>query len=365
MKILIYLAHPAHFHLFKNIIMELLKNGHIITITIKKKDVLENLLNENGLDYINILKEGRKGSKLGIVKGLILRSIKHFKLIKKEKFDIILSSSAELGIIAKLLKTHFINVFEDDLSLFPRYSKILIPFVDTLLVSESCNTLKWSSKTVKYNGNQELAYLHPNYFKPDIKVAEKYIDLNKRNFIVRFSKLDAWHDSGKRGVSEEIFKNIISILEPYGNILVTSESNLKKEYERYCLRLPASDIHHILYFCDLYIGDSQTMTAEAAVLGTPAIRFNDFVGKIGYLEELEKSGLTFGVPTDNEYELYSTITKLIGKPNLKEEFKNKREKFLKNKIDLTSFMTWFIENFPESFKIMKENPDYQNRFKFK
>lgn len=31
------------------------------------------------------------------------------------------------------------------------------------------------------------------------------------------------------------------------------------------------------------------MAAEATILGTPSIRFNDFVGKLGYLEELEKN----------------------------------------------------------------------------
>ena len=35
---------------------------------------------------------------------------------------------------------------------------------------------------------------------------------------------------------------------------------------------------------------------------------------------------------------------------------------LKEKIDVTAFMVWFIENYPESAKIMKENPDYQLRF---
>lgn len=32
---------------------------------------------------------------------------------------------------------------------------------------------------------------------------------------------------------------------------------------------------------------------------------------------------------------------------------------LADKIDVTAFLVWFIENWPESFKIMKENPDYQ------
>lgn len=40
-------------------------------------------------------------------------------------------------------------------------------------------------------------------------------------------------------------------------------------------------------FASLYIGDSQTMAAEAGVLGVPFVRFNDFVGRIGSLRELE------------------------------------------------------------------------------
>jgi len=42
-------------------------------------------------------------------------------------------------------------------------------------------------------------------------------------------------------------------------------------------------MHHVMAFASLYIGDSQTMAAEAGVLGVPFVRFNDFVGRIGYL----------------------------------------------------------------------------------
>ncbi len=33
------------------------------------------------------------------------------------------------------------------------------------------------------------------------------------------------------------------------------------------------------------------------------------------------------------------------------------------KIDVTAFMVWFIENYPESVGIMKEDSGYQERFK--
>ena len=40
-----------------------------------------------------------------------------------------------------------------------------------------------------------------------------------------------------------------------------------------------------------------------------------------------------------------------------------KEKMLSGKIDVTAFMVWFIENYPNSVKVMKENSDYQIRFK--
>ena len=36
---------------------------------------------------------------------------------------------------------------------------------------------------------------------------------------------------------------------------------------------------------------------------------------------------------------------------------------LSEKIDVTTFMVWFIENYPGSVKTMKDDPDYQLRFK--
>ena len=36
---------------------------------------------------------------------------------------------------------------------------------------------------------------------------------------------------------------------------------------------------------------------------------------------------------------------------------------LKDKIDVTAFYLWFIENYPESAQGMRSNPDYQYRFK--
>ena len=99
-------------------------------------------------------------------------------------------------------------------------------------------------------------------------------------------------------------------------------------------------------------------------MGAPSIRFNDFVGKIGYLEELEhKYGLTFGIKTSEPQRLFDKIEELINTPNLKEEWEKRRQKMLSEKIDVTAIMVWFIENYPESATIMKDDPGYQYQFK--
>ena len=94
---------------------------------------------------------------------------------------------------------------------------------------------------------------------------------------MRFVSLTAHHDAGIKGINTSIAKKIIELLEPYGDIYITSERPLESDFEKYRLAINPLDIHHIMSFSNMLIGDSQTMAAEAGVLGVPYIRFNDFL----------------------------------------------------------------------------------------
>ena len=59
------------------------------------------------------------------------------------------------------------------------------------------------------------------------------------------------------------------------------------------------------------------------------------------------------------------IESLLSMPDLKDNWQAKRQVMLKDKIDVTAFYVWFIENYPKSVNILKENPEYQNRFSWK
>lgn len=72
-RINIYLGHPAHFHLYKNVIKNLKNDGYEVDVLIKKKENLEQLLKNSGIPYHNILREGRKDTKLGMGLGVVKR----------------------------------------------------------------------------------------------------------------------------------------------------------------------------------------------------------------------------------------------------------------------------------------------------
>ena len=118
------------------------------------------------------------------------------------------------------------------------------------------------------------------------------------------------------------------------------------------------------------------MAAEAGVLGTPFVRFNDFVGRIGYLRELEDVyELGYGIHASPLTEdstirrndgtlqpcgtdaLYSAVEQLVVMPasERKALFTARREKMLSEKIDYAKYLTWFIENYPVSAKETKDN----------
>ena len=50
-RFLFQLNHPAHFHLFKNTIDSLQKNGHNVFISIKDKDILKDLVKDFKILY--------------------------------------------------------------------------------------------------------------------------------------------------------------------------------------------------------------------------------------------------------------------------------------------------------------------------
>jgi len=57
------------------------------------------------------------------------------------------------------------------------------------------------------------------------------------------------------------------------------------------------------------------------------------------------------------------VQDLLQNKNLKLDWQQKRKIMLNDKIDVSKFLTWFIENFPESKQIIENDIEYQFNFK--
>ncbi len=362
-RFLFQLNHPAHFHLFKHTIRILKEKEHEILISIKDKDILKDLVKD--YDYKQLSIGYRKNNMFSIVKAVIGRDRKLYKIVKEFNPDLMVGTSPEIGHIAPFVKASSLFFGEDDVNLsIPMYvgAMTCYPLFKNILSPVGVNNSIWNRKTVNYLGFQKLAYLHPNRFTPDRSKVN--ISKDKDYFLLRFANLQAYHDVNAKGISDSVATKLIEMLSEKGEVLISSERELPEAFKKYEFKGNKHDIHHYMYYANLFIGDSQSMAVEAAMLGTPNIRFNDFIGKISVLEEIEKEfKLSIGINSNYPEKLLRQVDEIVNKKDTIEEFKERRNQLIASKIDVTAFMVWFIENFPESVKIMKTNPEYQNRFK--
>ncbi len=341
---LFYLGHPAHYHNVSVVVKKLSDKGFRVVLVARGKDVLFKLL--EGLPYEIIYLNPRKGkSKLSLIKTVIGREFVLFRLALKYKPKMLIGTDIVIAHIGKLLNIPSVILNEDDAKEVPFLAKYGFKYATVVFSPDSCDILPYENK-IGYKGYHELAYLHPLYFKPDKSKVSELLKDGQKYFILRFAELTAHHDKGKNGIDLIIAKKLITQLSPFGRVYITSERKLETELEPYRISIKPKNMHHALYFAQIYIGDSQTMAAEAAVLGTPSIRFNDFVGKLGYLEELEhKYNLTIGVPTDKSELLFNEIQQLLSNQNLQKDFDQRKENMLKESVDVAELWTnYFIEN---------------------
>jgi hypothetical protein len=54
---------------------------------------------------------------------------------------------------------------------------------------------------------------------------------------------------------------------------------------------------------------------------------------------------------------------MVKDPKYKDQFKRKSAETVKQLVDVTGLMVWFVENYPLSAAELRKNPDYQLTFK--
>ena len=337
MKILLDIGHPKDVNVFKNVIVALQNHGHEIKIVSRAKENTKQMLNEYGFEYEEF---NYYGHIIGKAFGIITNDIKLYKIAKKFKPDIFVSPGSPYSAhVSRLMgKPH---IAFSDTEIAGLVIKLMLPFTDKIYTSSSFY-LDLGPKQVRFDGYYELAYLHPKYFTPNKEVLKKY-GLKGDYIVLRLSALASHHDVGASGFSfekEDELKDYVASLEQYGKVVISSETDQWSTITDYQIIFDPKDLHDILYFAKLYIGEGATMASESAILGVPSIYVSNT--RRGYLNELEKIyGLAFTI--EDEQDALDKATELLQDESLTKNWKQKMDKLLGEKVNVVEFMVDVIE----------------------
>ena len=332
-KVLFDIFHPADVHFFKNAINALVKRGDEVMVTSRDKDITLDLLIQLGIENRSISRKGKGPS--GLFLELISRDFRLLKIARSFRPNIFIgNNSPNVAHIAWLMRQPSI-IFED--TEIHRLNHHIYYTFATEVHSPDCYRIGFGKKHKVYPGYHTLAYLHPNHFIPSKDIFERYINnSDKKVVLIRFVDWGSIHDIGIRKLNDKDKINIVNKIQEHAEVIISSETKLSPEHESKRISALGDDIHHVMYYSDLIIGDSATMCSEAAVLGTPSI-YIDERGR-GYTDELDiKYGICFNFKPNQIEAILSRCIELLAADNTREHFKENHKLIVSNKIDVSAY----------------------------
>jgi predicted glycosyltransferase len=343
MRILFDIVHPAHVHFFKHMIRALRERGHETAILARDKDVTSALLDHYGLTHDTVGRPSRHG-RLGQLLELVHRDLVVARLARSFGADIIATRNPAGVQGARLAGA--LGIFDtDDGSAAGIHFHAARPFAH-YLTSPDCLPERWGRRHVLYPGYKQSAYLHPDHFTPDPTVlSDLGLSTDEPFFVVRFVAMDASHDKGEDGMSHEAKRAVLLRLQKHGRVFLSCESKVPDEWAHLAYQLAPHRLHDLLAFASIFVGDSQTMAAEAAYLGTPALRCSSFAGRLSLLDELEhRYGLTWAFPPDATAALLKKLDELLARTDVRSSIAEGRARMLSKTTNVAVWFTDFIES---------------------
>jgi predicted glycosyltransferase len=338
MKIALFPSHPSQLWMLKPVADHLAQDNDICWF-MRDKDVMLELADSMGIEYtrLSVASTGLVGNGVEMAAGF-LRCIRH---TLKDNIDVWVTKYGAGNSAARLCLRKTLSFNDDDADIVPLIAATSYTVAHAVLVPSVTRMGRYERKARRYKSSHELFYLHPNRFRPDSSIYDLLgIPPNQRFAILRLSALKAHHDIGIRGISARIVRDVIRICGDDVTVFISSEAPIDEEFEAYRLPIPAMRILDALYFAEFVVADSQTMSAEAATMGTTSFRISDFVGKLSYIDELERYGLSFGFRPDDHELAIKEIAAAVQEPDFKAGCRKKLVAFLDDKIDP---VPWFAE----------------------
>lgn len=346
MKVLISISHPAWAHQFHHIINILKQRGHEVKVLVIKKDKNWEILDEYGIEY-KIIGETTGKNKIDKTFILITSTFKHLIEAIKFKTDVLIGRpSPMMAITAFLIGKKNIAYCDTERSVESLFFSKLFSYK---ILTPMMYRTDLGKKQMRVETFKELFYLHPNYFKPNPKDV-RLVDLEpgEKFSFVRFVSWNASHDLGYKGFTNEQKMELIKHLEKYGKVILSTEQELPKGFDKYIKKVPHKKLHSIMSQAQLFVGDGLTMAFECSVMGVHAIFTSEMTS--GTSDELEQEYDILYTITDRKSMVRKTkekIDELLKEENIREIGLKKQKKILEDKKD---FNIWWVDYLEEEVK---------------
>lgn len=264
--------------------MEFKRRGDDVLVTSRSKEVAIPLLDSMGLESLPLSAQG-SGTFKSLLFELIRRDWRLYRVLREFRPDVIAAIggtfAAQSGWFASVPSVVFYDTENARLQNLMTY-----PFASSVVVPECYSGWTPRRRTYRYKGVHELAYLHPDYFRPNYQLAVKSgLKPDIENYLVRLVSWKANHDIAQSGLTPELTSKIVNYLRARGNVIISSEGALPLELESARYAGKPEHLHHLMAFCRGFVGESPTMASECAILGVPSV----YIARQGlsYVEFLE------------------------------------------------------------------------------
>ncbi len=340
MRLLVDVLHPGHVHFFRHVIEEMTERGDEVLVTARRKEVAVDLL--EAFDIPHVVLSNQSTGTIGLSTEWAARTARLASTARRFSPDLLLGiMGVSIAPVGRLLRRPALVFYDTEVA--TQTNRFVYPMASSVITPD-CYDAPVRGNHVTYPGYHELAYLHPNRFTPSIdKLATSGLSPDEPFTVVRFVSWESSHDGGEVALDAAQKVALVERLQQNGRIVISSEGPLPTPLQSLRLSGPVEDIHHVLAYATLTVGESSTMASESAVLGTPAIHVAQT--SRGYVDDLERRyGLVHHFQPKEFDVALTAAEEAMARPD-PERIASALSQMLADKIDVTSWMIDYLDGF--------------------
>lgn len=333
---------PAHVHLYKHAVRRLEERGHSVLVLARDYGCTEALLEHYDLTYEIYGTCGTSQSSLFFQLPNHYQYI--FRAVRRFDPDLLFGMGGYAAHAGFVSRTPVILILDSEPTTLDHL--VSRPFARAILTPHQFRK-DLGSKHYEFPGFKETAYLHPDVYEPDGDVRSKLgVDPDDQYAIARFNAFGSHHDVGEGGFTSAQRHEFVERLSEHATVFVSDEGGdfAFADSPAQPFDLHPATLHDALAAADLLVADSQTTVTEAALLGTPAIRSNSWVGDddMGNFRELEAQGMVHNIAAFED--VLETSLNILADPDANARWQERRAAYMDEQVNLTDLIVDIAEN---------------------